>query len=179
MGEHLTVQCDSMHDGVRESLPQLVSIEVGGHYDTTLNVQLQCADAEGLNVSSYRYITRSSVLLGRTGPWGNRPPFAGLHARTIYQNVIPVLYLTLLATADVEDTRLFISGRNSQQKSNNAMLEYFPVFRTIPEYLKVQHEPYNPLCLISRILFSEALNTMEFLGCSESTYRPRRTISVG
>ena len=38
---------------------------------------------------------------------------------------------------------------------------------------------YNPLCLISRILFSEALNTMEFLGCSESMYRPRRTISVG
>ena len=38
---------------------------------------------------------------------------------------------------------------------------------------------YNPLCLISRILLSEALNTMEFLGCSESDNLPNRTMSVG
>jgi len=140
-GSNLFIRCHSLPVKVRESLPQHVAIEVGGTRSNVLTIRVQCLNTKTFDATSL--VHGNSLLLGRTGPWGLLPPFAGLHARSIYENVIPLLHIhrLLFHDVDVRDTTLFIISRDRDINSNEAMLSYMPFLKNTPKYLNADPSP--------------------------------------
>jgi len=65
----------------------LASLDVGGYLNRPRAKAIAGpAPAAGCDVDN-----TTTLVLGRLGPWGPAPPWAGLHARSVYDNIMPML----------------------------------------------------------------------------------------
>tara|TARA_B110000008_G_scaffold278273_1_gene321619 strand:- start:457 stop:1659 length:1203 start_codon:yes stop_codon:yes gene_type:complete len=120
-------------------LPTKVMLDVGGHFEEPLSVELICmpSNPRGLG-DDITNLPGNTFLLGRTGSWGLQKPFSGLHARTVYDNIIPMFSVLLeyLNEDEVRQTNVLVASRSEDKVSKNAYLNYFHFLESEPIFLE-------------------------------------------
>lgn len=140
-----------------EQSTMAVRLDVGGHYNHTLNAQVSCLghQIEMLRARAIA-VTRPVFLLGRTGPWSKIKTLGikGLHARVIYDNIIPTIGAALdmgWTEDDLATAMLLYDDVPEDVDSREPFEDYWPFMITRPAHVSTVCS--DRPCLLHELVF--------------------------